>query len=148
MISHGTAEPLHAETPNPSLATQMHRIKVATCSTLTGINLHSHGFALRGQLNASNRSLGLQRREAASLVPQLVATFFGCNLRLGELARLPVQEWHLGHFSKSRHCTARPNPSVKLSTNGGPPGPGRQYGVHFCRPGPGVPPLAPAYLER
>jgi hypothetical protein len=43
---------------------------------------------------------------------------------------------------------ARPNPSVKLSTNGGPPGPGRQYGVHFCRPGPGVPPLAPAYLER
>jgi hypothetical protein len=43
---------------------------------------------------------------------------------------------------------ARPNPSVKLSTNGGPTGPGRQYGVHFCQPGPGVPPLAPAYLER
>lgn len=42
----------------------------------------------------------------------------------------------------------RPNPSVKLSTNGGPPGPGRQYVVHFCHPGPGVPPLAPAYLER
>jgi len=52
------------------------------------------------------------------------------------------------HQTYAKHRMATPNPSVKLSTNGGPPGPGRQYGVHFCRPGPGVPPLAPAYLER
>jgi hypothetical protein len=38
----------------------------------------------------------------------------------------------------------RPNPSLKRSTNGRPPGPGRWYSVHFHRPGPGVLPLAPA----
>ena len=37
-----------------------------------------------------------------------------------------------------------PNPSLKRSANGRPPGPGRQYGVHFCQPGPGVPPSSPA----
>ncbi len=40
------------------------------------------------------------------------------------------------------------NPSVKLSTNGRPPGPSHRYGVHFLWLGPGVLPLAPAYLER
>ena len=38
----------------------------------------------------------------------------------------------------------RPNPSLKRSTNGRPPGPGLRYGVHFLSPGPGVLPLAPA----
>jgi len=38
---------------------------------------------------------------------------------------------------------ATPNPSLKLSPNGGPPGPGRRYAVHCLRPGPGVPPLVP-----
>ena len=41
-----------------------------------------------------------------------------------------------------------PNPSVKPSPNGGPPGPGHMYHVHSLWPGPGVPPLVPAYLER
>jgi hypothetical protein len=39
---------------------------------------------------------------------------------------------------------ARPNPSLKRSTNGRPPGPGLRYAVHFLSPGPGVLPLAPA----
>ena len=39
---------------------------------------------------------------------------------------------------------ALPNPSLKRSPNGGPPGPGRWYGVHFHQPGPGVPPLVPS----
>ena len=39
---------------------------------------------------------------------------------------------------------ALPNTSLKLSTNGGPRGPGRRYVVHFRQPGPRVPPLAPA----
>ena len=47
-----------------------------------------------------------------------------------------------------RRSTALPNPSVKPSPNGGPPGPGRRYAVHFRPPGPGVPPSVPAYLER
>ena len=40
--------------------------------------------------------------------------------------------------------TAQPNPSFKPSPNGGPPGPGNRYGVHFLSPGPGVPPSVPA----
>jgi hypothetical protein len=39
---------------------------------------------------------------------------------------------------------ARPNPSLKRSANGRPPGPGRWYAVHFHRPGPGVLPSSPA----
>ena len=37
-----------------------------------------------------------------------------------------------------------PNPSLKRSANGRPPGPGLRYGVHFLSPGPGVLPLASA----
>ena len=37
----------------------------------------------------------------------------------------------------------RPNPSLKLSPNGGPLGPGRRYAVHCLQPGPSVPPLVP-----
>jgi hypothetical protein len=39
---------------------------------------------------------------------------------------------------------ALPNPSLKRSANGRPPGPVWRYGVHFRQPGPGVLPLAPA----
>ena len=38
----------------------------------------------------------------------------------------------------------RPNPSLKRSANGGPPGPGLRYSVHFLSPGPGVLPSSPA----
>ncbi len=41
----------------------------------------------------------------------------------------------------------RPNPSLKRSANGRPPGPGRWYAVHFHRPGPGGLPSSPAQLE-
>ena len=37
----------------------------------------------------------------------------------------------------------QPNPSLKPSPNGGPPGPSHGYGVHFPWLGPGVPPLGP-----
>ena len=36
-----------------------------------------------------------------------------------------------------------PNPSFKPSPNGGPPGPGCRYTVHFLHPGPGAPPSVP-----
>ena len=39
---------------------------------------------------------------------------------------------------------AWPNPSLKRSANGRPPGPGRRYVVHCRPPGPGVLPLSPA----
>ena len=37
-----------------------------------------------------------------------------------------------------------PNPSLKRSANGRPPGPGRRYVVHFRQPGPGTLPSSPA----
>jgi len=43
---------------------------------------------------------------------------------------------------------ALPNPSVKGTANGAPPGPGHRYAVHFLWPGPGVAPLAAPYLKR
>ena len=39
---------------------------------------------------------------------------------------------------------ALPNPSLKRSANGRPPGPVWRYAVHFRQPGPGVLPLSPA----
>ena len=47
-----------------------------------------------------------------------------------------------------RIARVRHNPSLKRSANGRPPGPVWRYAVHFRQPGPGVLPLAPAYLER
>ena len=40
--------------------------------------------------------------------------------------------------------TALPNPSLKRSANGRPPGPVWRYAVHFRQPGPGVLPSSPA----
>ena len=39
---------------------------------------------------------------------------------------------------------ALPNPSLKRSANGTPPGPRSRYGVHFLQRGPGVMPSSPA----
>jgi hypothetical protein len=46
-------------------------------------------------------------------------------------------------FQQARH-----NPSVNRSANGRTPAPGRWYAVHFHRPGAGVLPSSPGYLER
>jgi hypothetical protein len=48
------------------------------------------------------------------------------------------------HCRAYRTTTLRPNPSLKRSANGRPPGPGRWYAVHSHRPGPGVLPSSPA----
>ena len=47
------------------------------------------------------------------------------------------------HFFPLPH-TVLPNPSFKPSPNGGPPGPGCRYAVHFLPAGPGVLPSSPA----
>jgi hypothetical protein len=46
--------------------------------------------------------------------------------------------------SCGRFATRRPNPSLKRSANGRPPGPGWWYAVHFHQPGPGVLPSSPS----
>ena len=43
-----------------------------------------------------------------------------------------------------KRCARMPNPSLKRSDNGRPPGPGRWHTVHFHRPGPGVLPSSAA----
>ena len=53
-----------------------------------------------------------------------------------------IQVMNLNTHSGS--SPVRPNPSLKRSDNGRPPGPGRWYAVHFHRPGPGVLPSSPA----
>ena len=47
-------------------------------------------------------------------------------------------------FAVHLRSSRRPNPSLKPSPNGGPPGPASRYRVHFLLAGPGVPPLCPA----
>ena len=46
------------------------------------------------------------------------------------------------HRSRSQRAVL-PNPSLKGSANGRPPGPGRRCPAHCLRPGPGVLPLSP-----
>ena len=46
--------------------------------------------------------------------------------------------------SPSRSRAVGPNPSLKRSANGKPPGPVWRYAVHFRQPGPGVLPSSPA----
>ncbi len=52
------------------------------------------------------------------------------------------------HSRLRASAPAWPNPSVNRSANGRPPSPGRWYAVHFHRPGLGVLPSSPGYLER
>ena len=47
-------------------------------------------------------------------------------------------------WSAGLTSSTQPNPSLKRSPNGGPPGPATGYGVHSPVAGPGVPPSVPA----
>ena len=49
--------------------------------------------------------------------------------------------WQARHSRRRRQV--RPNPSLKGSANGMPPGPVRRYCVHFRKPGPGAMPSSP-----
>ncbi len=67
--------------------------------------------------------------------------------RLGVHAKVEFRTQTLGSnkyaHGDQQHSTT-PNPSLKRSPNGTPPGPGHRYGVHFLWPGPGVMPQGPA----
>jgi hypothetical protein len=70
--------------------------------------------------------------------------------RQGSIVAGPQESVGRHRSSAKRRSAAAvlPNPSVKPSANGGPPGPGLWHMVHHHSPGPGVPPSSPAYLER
>jgi hypothetical protein len=61
-----------------------------------------------------------------------------------KLAKATPGHWFTSTSTRQPSRRPRPNPSLKRSTSGGPPGPVWRYAVHFRQPGPGVPPLAPA----
>jgi hypothetical protein len=51
--------------------------------------------------------------------------------------------WFKGAGARPPSQRPRPNPSLKGSANGVPPGPGHRYAVHSLWPGPGVTPSSP-----
>jgi hypothetical protein len=64
--------------------------------------------------------------------------------RINGAVHTPDKPWRRKGRSIIAAVPVQPNTSLKLSTNGMPPGPGHRYGVHFLWPGPGGTPLAPA----
>ena len=87
------------------------------------------------------------RRQSAHAFPALARprlTYEGQTLRRGKPIVASTNPSAMRRAKSSRiRRQVQPNPSLKRSANGGPPGP--VCGVpHFPQPGPGVPPLSPA----
>ena len=66
------------------------------------------------------------------------------KLRGPTIARLRGSAQQGANPAAAPERAARPNPSLKRSANGRPPGPGLGYAVDFPSPGPGVLPSSPA----
>jgi hypothetical protein len=98
---------------------------------------HSVGWAAAASKSAS--SLGPLQRRLGYVAGQVQAR--GAGGDRGTPMKV-AGSWQACRQHSSG--AALPNPSLKRSANGGPPGPGRRYAVHFRQPGPGVPPLSPA----
>ena len=87
------------------------------------------GFAVLGQ-----------RRQAKPDAGQLGQHAAGCIFLW--LVKVSCSGGTLHFFSLP--AALLPNPSLKRSANGRPPGPVWRYAVHFRQPGPGVLPSSPA----
>jgi hypothetical protein len=130
----GTEAPLNRQGPG----------SLAACSLARIQKLTPYQSAAHAATRCARRFF-LVRPAAAGYRP---CCFCG---RDGEAPRQGLKEsvgWHLSAAKRHRAGAVLPNPSVKPSANGGPRGPGWRYAVHFRHPGPRVPPLSPAYLER
>ena len=96
----------------------------------------NQGHELEAVVRAARRRapckvLGVRRRRG---VPRLLLPWREAASRM---ARMPNQPSRMSH-------ALMPNPSLKRSANGRPPGPVWRYAVHFRQPGPGILPLSPA----
>ena len=81
------------------------------------------------------------KRHAKSLAGVADAEYRDCSCCGAEReAQCPACKYTLA----CQPSTLMPNRSLKLSPNGGPPGPVWRYAVHFRQSGPGVPPSVPA----
>jgi hypothetical protein len=101
----------------------------SVCGPLRLHGATAHQRTTSGRHQESSRHLGSSTRATGLHQPQLLeAQFLGQFLGVSNRSTKPLL----------------PNPSLKLSPNGGPPGPASRYGVHFLLAGPGVPPSVPA----
>jgi hypothetical protein len=105
---------------------------------------------LKGTQTESFRSRTGQFWLVQTQKPQCpVAAWFSCGKHRRDFIA-QIQRWVLKSWVSFRSALGiglsatrvPPNLSLKGRSNGGPPGPGRRYAVHFRQPGPGVPPLA------
>ena len=100
-----------------------------------------HRFSVGSSSRRSQRCqprLGRVSQRLECVVPH------GPQRGAGSLGCGPREVTGLGQARRPRSpCAVLPNPSLKGSTNGRPPAPGRRYAVHCLRPGAGVLPLAP-----
>ncbi len=104
--------------------------------------LHLHGVG-----NAPKKAKPVGKAQATIYLapPCLHAALRGVGSAVvGAAACLAVRRGNKSASQRERTPNAAlPNPSLKLSPNGGPRGPGRRYPVHSRQPGPRVPPSVP-----
>ena len=154
---------LETQNQNRTLLTPQQREMLATVSRSERTGFMHFGESKTSVVSASRAATAPSSRSAVNwfvgwpphLAPQLrppglAAAKMHALLRHIR-ARRKVKacaKWVLRRSATSGISTEQeavlPNTSLKLSTNGRPPGPGRWYAVHSHRPGPGVLPLAPA----
>ena len=80
------------------------------------------------------------RRHAKTEAGAADAEYRDCSCRSAERQT----QWLAEKYTVCAMRTVLPNPSLKRSANGRPPGPVWRYAVHFRQPGPGVLPSSPA----
>ena len=124
-----------------SATRQLHEVEANECKQI-GCNRASRATAgSPGQAPTVRFVLQGAQRHAKSLAGAADAEYRDCFCRSAER---PSQWRSNKYMSVGMQRKLRPNPSLKRSANGTPPGPRCRYGVHFLHRGPGVEPLAPA----
>ena len=115
-----------------------------------------HGTAVPDRTTVCVGSTGFQSVRRAAAVSSVIVGPSECrgglNAWCPAVCSAEREASVVGHAKSQVPCQAHrsrswyavlPNPSLKGSTNGRPPGPGPRYGVHFLSPGPGILPLVP-----
>ena len=169
--NHGAAKPrsdrLLSLRPPRRIASEQTRIEVRLCQLLGRrvSNRSRRGKSSAARLGAAvpNWTSGLRGKHWSSVSssgrrwPQRHQRPEHMSRRL-EYEASQGQQRGAGSFSAGQHkmtrpwqarrlwlyCAVLPNPSLKRSANGRPPGPVWRYAVHFRPPGPGVLPSSPA----
>ena len=148
--SHEEASPKRRQahsTDNAALPCSCYQVNYSVSAGATPIGTE----ALRG---AAGRQVQLRRSScsgsaAMAAIVASLGVFSGSGDLRHTFARTPQPVHGATGIAQSIAVKASikaalPNPSLKLSPNGGPRGPGRRYPVHSRQPGPRVPPSVPA----